>query len=143
MEKTYQIRYNTHSKNDLTSWRLISDGEEILVEDIYITSETYTSKDYMKELKQHKYHISCKGHLLIKNNVAYITTNDKELSIKRHLAKTISYRVMATFITITTAIILGLDIQESAFLGVGEMIIKPVFYFFHERVWYNLRFRKK
>ena len=53
MEKTYQIRYNTKSKNDLTSWRLISDGEEILVEDIYITSETYTSKDYMKELKQH------------------------------------------------------------------------------------------
>lgn len=143
MEKTYQIRYNTQSKNDSTSWRLICDDEEILVEDIYITTETYTSKDWVKELKQHKYHIICTGHLLIKNNVAYITTNDKVLSVKRHLAKTISYRVMATAITIGTALILGLDIEASALLGVGEIMIKPVFYFFHERVWYNLRFRKK
>jgi uncharacterized membrane protein len=50
---------------------------------------------------------------------------------------------MATIITIGTALILGLDIQASALLGVGEILIKPVFYFFHERVWYNLRFRKK
>ena len=80
---------------------------------------------------------------MIKNNVAYITTNDKVLSVKRHLAKTISYRVMATAITIGTALILGLDIEASALLGVGEIMIKPVFYFFHERIWYNLRFSKK
>jgi uncharacterized membrane protein len=143
MEKTYQIRYNTKSKNHLTSWRLICDGEERFVEDVYITTETFTSKDWVKELKQYKYHINCTGHLFIENNVAYITTSEKGLSIKRHLAKTISYRIMATIITIGTALILGLDIQASALLGVGEILIKPVFYFFHERVWYNLRFRKK
>ena len=143
MEKTYQIRYNNQSEDNSTSWRLICDGVEIFVEDIYITAETYTSKDWMNDLKQFKYHIHCKGHLLIKNNVAYITTNDKVLSVKRHLAKTISYRVMATAITIGTALILGLDIEASALLGVGEIMIKPVFYFFHERIWYNLRFRKK
>ena len=142
-QKTYQIRYNTTSTNDKESWRLICDGVEIFVEDIYITAETYTSKDWMNDLKQFKYHIHCKGHLLIKNNVAYITTNDKVLSVKRHLAKTISYRVMATAITIGTALILGLDIEASALLGVGEIMIKPVFYFFHERIWYNLRFNKK
>ncbi len=75
--------------------------------------------------------------------MAYITTNDKKLSFKRHLAKTISYRFMATLITIGTAIILGLDIQSSALLGFGEIMVKPVFYFFHERIWYNLRFNKK
>ena len=42
MEKTYQIRYNTQSKDDSTTWRLICDDEEILVEDIIITAETYT-----------------------------------------------------------------------------------------------------
>jgi uncharacterized membrane protein len=66
-----------------------------------------------------------------------------KLSVKRHLAKTISYRIMATSITIGTALILGLDIEASALLGVGEIMIKPVFYFFHERVWYNLRLKKK
>ena len=53
MEKTYQIRYNTKSKNHLTSWRLICDGEERFVEDVYITTETFTSKDWVKELKQY------------------------------------------------------------------------------------------
>jgi uncharacterized membrane protein len=66
-----------------------------------------------------------------------------KLSFKRHLAKTISYRIMATSITIGTALILGLDIEASALLGVGEIMIKPVFYFLHERIWYNLRFGKK
>jgi uncharacterized membrane protein len=66
-----------------------------------------------------------------------------KLSVKRHLAKTISYRIMATSITIGTALILGLDIEASALLGVGEIMIKPVFYFLHERIWYNLRFGKK
>lgn len=65
------------------------------------------------------------------------------MSIKRHVAKTISYRIMATAITIGTALILGLDIKASTLLGVGEIMIKPVFYFFHERLWYNLRFNKK
>ncbi len=63
--------------------------------------------------------------------------------LKRHLFKTISYRIMATSITIGTALILGLDIKASALLGVGEILVKPVFYFFHERVWYNLRLKKK
>lgn len=63
--------------------------------------------------------------------------------LKRHLFKTISYRIMATSITISTALILGLDIKASALLGVGEIFVKPVFYFLHERVWYNLRFKKK
>ena len=66
-----------------------------------------------------------------------------ESNFRRHILKTISYRVMATSITIGTALILGLDIQASALLGVGEIMVKPVFYFFHERIWYNLIFRKK
>ena len=61
-----------------------------------------------------------------------------ESNFRRHILKTISYRVMATSITIGTALILGLDIQASALLGVGEIMVKPIFYFFHERVWYKL-----
>jgi uncharacterized membrane protein len=143
MKKTYQIRYNTNSQDDLTSWRLISDGEEILVKDVFITSKTYTTKDFVDEIGDYKYHISCTGHLNIKDGIAYITTSEEKSAMERHLAKTISYRVMATIITIGTAFCLGLDIQVSALLGVGEIIVKPVFYFFHERMWYRFRFPKK
>ena len=119
MKKTYQIRYNTNSQDDLTSWRLISDGEEILVKDVFITSKTYTTKDFVDEIGDYKYHISCTGHLNIKDGIAYITTSEEKSAMERHLAKTISYRVMATIITIGTAFCLGLDIQVSALLGVG------------------------
>jgi uncharacterized membrane protein len=143
MKKTYQIRYNTHSKDDSTSWRLISDGEEILVSDIVITSKTRTTKDFVEEIKSFKYHISCTGHLSIYNNVAYITTNEEKSAFKRHLIKTISYRIMATSLTVFTALLVGADLKTSAILGVGEIVIKPAFYFMHERIWYKLRLPKK
>jgi len=126
MKNTYQVRYNTKSTEDSTSWRLISDGEEILVKDVFITAKTYTTKDFVDEIGDYKYHISCIGHLSIKDDVAYITTSEEKSAMERHLAKTISYRVMATIITIGTALILGLNIEASALLGVGEIIVKPV-----------------
>lgn len=143
MKKTYQIRYNTNSQDDSTSWRLISDGEEILVKDVFITSKTYTTKDFVDEIGDYKYHISCTGHLNIKEGVAYITTNEQVASMKRHIFKTISYRIVATATTIGTAYALGVNLELSALLGVGELIVKPFIYFFHERIWYNLRFQKK
>ena len=143
MKKTYHIRYNTHSKDDSTSWRLICGDEEILVSDIFITAKTFTTKDFIEELNEYKYHISCTGNLKIRDNVAYIYNKEESTSIKRHLLKTITYRVLATAITIGTAFLLGVNLEISALLGVGELIVKPVFYFLHERFWYNLRFNKK
>lgn len=143
MKKTYHIRYNTHSKDDSTSWRLICGDEEILVSDIFITAKTFTTKDFIEELNEYKYHISCTGNLKIRDNVAYIYNKEESTSIKRHLLKTITYRVLATAITIVTAFSLGVNLEISALLGVGELIVKPVFYFLHERFWYNLRFNKK
>jgi len=32
---------------------------------------------------------------------------------------------------------LGASLEVSSMLGVGELVLKPVIYFFHERVWYK------
>ena len=121
MKKTYQVRYNTNSTDDKTSWRLICDGEEILVSDIYITAETHTTKDFVKELNEYKYHISCTGYLLIKDNVAYITTNEQVASMKRHIFKTISYRIFATIVTILIAFFMGVSFEYSTLIGLTEI----------------------
>jgi len=60
-----------------------------------------------------------------------------KISIKRHIAKTISYRILGSMITILAAIALGLPIKLAGFLGVGELLVKPIVYFFHERIWYK------
>jgi len=135
--KTYQIRYNTISTNEDERWRLIENGNEILISDIVIDGHTHTTKDWMLEINDYKWHISCDGHCVVKNNVAYITTIKEESVFVRHVLKTLTYRFFATLTTITTALLLGASIEVSSLLGLGELLIKPILYFFHERVWYK------
>jgi uncharacterized membrane protein len=59
------------------------------------------------------------------------------VTVKRHLVKTISYRIIGTLLTIVLTISAGLDIEWAAVVGIGELIIKPIIYFLHERVWYR------
>jgi uncharacterized membrane protein len=135
--KTYKIRFNTTSTNENIRWRLIpDDNDEILVSDIFIDGEVFTTKDHMDGLG-YKWHITCRGNCIIKNNVAYITTPAKDSAFKRHLLKTISYRFLGTLTTVTTAYILGAPIALASMLGVGELILKPLIYFLHERIWYK------
>jgi len=58
-------------------------------------------------------------------------------TLLRHLYKTISYRILGTSVTVLTAHICGLSLKMSSILGAGELIIKPVLYFLHERVWFK------
>jgi uncharacterized membrane protein len=93
--------------------------------------------DWMPDLNEHKWHISCEGYVTVKNNTAYITTVKEESVVARHILKTFSYRILGTLTTVLVAYSLGASIQLSSLLGVGELLIKPVIYFFHERVWYK------
>ena len=56
---------------------------------------------------------------------------------KRHILKSISYRIVGTATTVALALMAGLPIKWASMVGVGELIIKPILYFLHERVWYK------
>lgn len=135
--KKFQIRFNVNSTNDNNRWRLITDGQEMLVSDIIINGYTYTTKDWMEELGEYKWHISCEGYVNIINNIAYVTTVKEDAVMTRHVLKTFSYRILGTLTTVITAYSLGVSLELSSLLGVGELLIKPILYFFHERVWYK------
>jgi uncharacterized membrane protein len=57
--------------------------------------------------------------------------------IKRHIAKTVSYRIMGSLTTVGISYVLTKNIEISSMLGFSEIIIKPIIYFFHERLWYK------
>ena len=66
-----------------------------------------------------------------------------ENSLKRHILKTISYRILGTLTTVIIAYSLGASLKVSSMLGVGELVLKPVIYFLHERLWYKyIRIKK-
>jgi len=59
------------------------------------------------------------------------------VSYKRHLVKTITYRILGTLTTVIGAYIIGGSLKIASLLGLGELILKPIIYFLHERVWYR------
>jgi uncharacterized membrane protein len=142
--KKFQIRFNVNSTSEIDRWRLITDGDEKLVKDIIIDGHTYTSMDWMEDIGEYKWHVSCEGYVTITNNVAYVVTVKEDAAMVRHILKTISYRFLGTLTTIVTAYSLGVSLELSSLLGIGELMIKPVMYFFHERIWYKyVRIGKK
>lgn len=133
--KTYQIRYNTNSTDDFDRWRLIDDGKEILVSNIVINSQTCTTKDYIEGFGD-KFHLTCKGELTIKDNVAHIDFK-KDNTIARHLAKTITWRIVGTIDTMILSSLITGSIKIGLAIGGVEVITKMILYFFHERAWYK------
>jgi len=59
----------------------------------------------------------------------------KEGTRARSMAKTISWRVIATITTTTIAYIVTGNLTMAAEIGFIEVISKMIFYYFHERVW--------
>jgi len=56
---------------------------------------------------------------------------------KRHIAKTISYRLVSSGIGFLIMYIATGSIKYGAAFSVAELIYKPVQYYIHERIWYR------
>jgi len=52
------IRYNTDSNGEDQCWRLVLDGEEILVDTVHIHAPVFTSRDWIEPIGRFKHHIS-------------------------------------------------------------------------------------
>jgi uncharacterized membrane protein len=59
------------------------------------------------------------------------------VSKKRHIAKTISYRVVSTLIGFGIMWAVTGSIKIGAAFGIAELVYKPIQYYIHERVWYK------
>ena len=60
-----------------------------------------------------------------------------KVSYKRHLAKTLSYRLISTTVGFLGMWWASGSIKIGAAFGVVELIYKPLQYYIHERVWYR------
>ena len=70
---------------------------------------------------------------------------DEKLSRKRHIAKTLTWRVIASATTFSFVYFVFGDIKAASGIMVMESLLKMVLYYFHERAWfrYSLIGRKK
>jgi uncharacterized membrane protein len=63
-----------------------------------------------------------------------------KVSYKRHLAKTITWRLIGTLDTIVISWIISGDPMIGLKVGFVEVFTKMVLYFLHERMWYKTKF---
>lgn len=60
---------------------------------------------------------------------------------KRHLAKTITWRIIASLDTLIISWIITNSISTGITISIIEIITKMILYFFHEKIWYNSEFK--
>ena len=59
------------------------------------------------------------------------------VQVKRHIAKTISYRIISTIFGFLLMWWLTGNIKIGATFSIAELTIKAAIYFLHERTWYK------
>ncbi len=72
--------------------------------------------------------------------MAILLFHMKDKSYKRHLAKTITWRIVGTMDTILLAWIISGDPLTGLKIGFAEVITKMILYYFHERIWFKREF---
>jgi len=56
---------------------------------------------------------------------------------KRHIAKTITWRILCTLDTFLLSWFISNDISVGVQIGVFELVTKMILYYIHERLWYK------
>ena len=64
----------------------------------------------------------------------------KQLSRKRHIAKTITWRIIGTIDTMLLGWLISGDPMIGLKVGGLELFTKMLLYYLHERVWYKSKF---
>lgn len=63
-----------------------------------------------------------------------------EVSVKRHILKTITWRIVGTIDTMILGWVISGDLKIGLTIGSFEVVTKMILYFLHERVWYKFDF---
>jgi len=61
----------------------------------------------------------------------------------RSLIKSITFRIMASFVTIILVLAFTGNLVASFSVGSLEFVLKTIIYYFHERLWNTLQYGKK
>jgi len=64
----------------------------------------------------------------------------KELTYKRHILKTLTWRVVGTIDTMILGWAVSGDPMVGVTIGSFEVVTKMILYFLHERIWYKFDF---
>ena len=62
----------------------------------------------------------------------------RDPSVKRHVAKTITWRIVGTLDTMVIGWLITGDVMTGLKIGGVEVVTKMILYYFHERMWFKI-----
>ena len=63
-----------------------------------------------------------------------------QIDRRRHIFKSITWRIIASVTSFLLAWGITGNVETGVSIGIADVIIKFVLYYFHERVWYKSKF---
>ena len=136
MKKKYNvvsIRYNTLSDGDFECWRVICDGHEFKTNKVLIKGVVLTTRDYIDKVG-YKHHISIED-AIVDYSVDYTMIYSCQKMVITDILKTITYRILGTSVTFGIGYITTSSVGVAVTLGFSDLLLKPLVYFIHERLW--------
>jgi len=132
------IRYNTKSDGERQCWRVVCDGVEYLTDKVEVNGKLETTKDWMGEQWGFRHHVTVKD-AVVDYGIDFTLINTQEKLLLRHILKTITYRILGTSVTFGLGFILTGNVNVAVSLGFSDLVLKPLVYFIHERLWGKLK----
>lgn len=67
----------------------------------------------------------------------FLQIKKDDRTIKKHIYKTITYRILSSFVGFLVVYILTGSIESGGIFSIVELIYKPFQYYLHERLWFK------
>lgn len=128
---TQNVSFKRHLAKTIT-WRLVGTLDTILLSWV-ITGDPFTG------LKIGLAEVISKMVLYYLHERAWIRVNIRN-SQKRHVLKTLTWRLLGTMDTILLSWIITGNPFTGLKIGLAEVITKMVLYYLHERSWYKINY---
>ena len=132
--KVVSLRYNTNSDGENNCWRVICDGVEYQTNKVVIKGKVDTTKDFMGVDVGYKHHVTI-FNAYVDYGVDYTLIQSFNKGIFGDILKTITYRILGTSVTFGIGYISTNSINVAVALGFSDLVLKPLVYFIHERLW--------
>jgi uncharacterized membrane protein len=134
-----KIRYNTEAGDSNLKWRVVIDGKEQLASQVEILVPMTTTQDTINGVE--KWHVSASPDIISwEGTNVTLQHRTRKVSHKRHILKSISYRLYSSCITSLIASALIGNVALGLSIGTADFFIKIFTYYIHERVWYKIPF---
>ena len=139
----YPMKDSSHKRHiaKAVTWRIVGTIDTILLS-WFISGDAFTGlKIGFAEVitKMLFYYL----HERMWFNVKLGIKKNGDDSKKRHLAKTVSWRVVGTLDTMLLAWIISGNPVTGVQIGIAEVVTKMILYYLHERTWYKVDYGLK